>query len=183
MKHNILNKASTDLMLALIDLLGEKDSIKIDNNKPGSGIMALCMEKRNTIVHPTWPDCPAMIYSLAHYYEQNGDLMADPLMEFIVVDGRQMRTEYMLKNELSETLMQVVDKKIGVSWVRVQPSYFQQDGILATYQESVVFEDGKVKGYRLKWLKDHITFANGWFKNIQWQQEIDVKKVSSSKSV
>jgi hypothetical protein len=48
--------------------------------------------------HNYWPDCRggfmavqvekvSFLYSIAHYYKQNGDLMADPKMTFVVFDG------------------------------------------------------------------------------------------------
>jgi hypothetical protein len=47
--------------------------------------------------HNYWPDCSGgfmavqvekinFLYSVAHYYKQNGDLMADPEMTFVVFD-------------------------------------------------------------------------------------------------
>ena len=81
------------------------------------------------------------IISVAHYYEQNGDLMADPEMCFIYIkaDGAFL------------------------------PSYFKQDNI-GIEQESILIEDGKIKGYRLKLQSDHTFFANHWLSSIKQQQ-------------
>jgi len=83
------------------------------------------------------------IASVAHYYEQNGDLMADPEMCFIYIkaDGAFL------------------------------PSYFKQDNI-GIEQESILIEDGKIKGYRLKLQSDHTFFANKWIHNIKQEQNL-----------
>ena len=83
------------------------------------------------------------IFSVAHYYEQNGDLMADPEMCFINL------------------------KAVG-SYL---PSYFKQDGI-GLEQDSIVMENGEIKGYRAKMQADHTSFANMWLRNIKNQQNI-----------
>lgn len=84
------------------------------------------------------------IFSVAHYYmEQNGDLMADPEMCFINL------------------------KAVGT----YLPSYFKQAG-LCLEQESIVMENGEIKGYRAKMQADHTSFANMWLRNIKNQQNL-----------
>ena len=83
------------------------------------------------------------LYSVAHYFEQNGDLMRDPDMEFL---------------------------KIGDDYY---PVYFRQDGGLACEQEAVVYgPGGRIDGYKPKMQADMAVFANQWMKNIKEQQKI-----------
>ena len=80
------------------------------------------------------------IYSITHYYEQNGDLMRDPDMEFIKGgDG-----EY-------------------------YPISFWQDSPLKR-DEVVVWKDGEITGWMGKEQAELATFANTWMKNIKEQQ-------------
>lgn len=83
------------------------------------------------------------VYSVAHYYEQNGDMMRDPDVEFIKakVDGKYY------------------------------PISFRNDG-LGVMQEAVVFEDKKVKGIRIKQQRDIATFCGSWMSNINQQQRL-----------
>lgn len=56
---------------------------RIDNNGPGSGIMAVVVERIG--------ECNlGPKFSVSHYYEQNGDLMRDPEMVFFksLADGK-----------------------------------------------------------------------------------------------
>ena len=54
------------------------DHRKINNNGEDSGIMAVCVEGVGTTPQG------ALIVSIAHYYEQNRELMADPEVTFVV---------------------------------------------------------------------------------------------------
>jgi hypothetical protein len=82
--------------------------------------------------------------SVAHYYEQNGDLMRDPEMIFWVGKDHTGQTGY-------------------------YPVYFLQDNV-GVEQYSAIFENGKYVGIREKMQKDHASFANLWMKNIKAQQ-------------
>lgn len=109
--------------------------VKIDNT--GGSFMPVSLE---TI----FDNEKYMIVSVAHYYEQNSDLLADPEMLFLYV--KAMNTYI--------------------------PSYFKQDGVMGTEQESVIVENGEIKGYRSKLQSDHTAFANLWMKNIKQQQNL-----------
>ncbi|MFL1706663.1 DUF6908 domain-containing protein [Campylobacter sp. MOP7] len=66
-----LNAASTERFKKILAVLGEKDYIKIDNS---DGVfMPLVVERLSKNV-----------FSLSHYGEMNGDLMANPDMTFLV---------------------------------------------------------------------------------------------------
>jgi len=83
------------------------------------------------------------LYSVAHYYKQNGDLMRDPDMEFM---------------------------KIGDDYY---PVYFRQDGGIALEQEAVVYgPGGKIERCDQKVQADLATFADRWLRNIKEQQNL-----------
>lgn len=107
---------------------------KIDNTK--GTFMPLYFEKEEELE-------TADVYSLAHYFKQNGDMMADPIMKF-----------YRLR-------------KTG----QIFPFYYGLDS-LGIYQTSIFFEDGKATKFNPKMQKDHAFFANMWLRNIESQQGI-----------
>jgi len=112
----------------------EEGYIKIDNT--GGSFMPVSVEQ-------IFENDNYRIFSVAHYYEQNGDLMADPEMCFINL------------------------KAVG-SYL---PSYFKQDSI-GMEQDSIIIENGVIKGYSPKMQADHVAFANMWFSNIKNQQNL-----------
>ena len=87
-------------------------------------------------------------YVVGHYYEQNGDRMCDPEMEFIKDDDGNY-----------------------------YPAYFRQDGGYPLMQESIItgVSDGKIRINRTQ-QKDHVIFANQWMENIKEQQQLTNKK-------
>lgn len=112
----------------------ENSHTRIDNNKPDSGIMAVVVE---------WVgDCKlGDIFSIAHYYEQNGDLMADPEMTFM--------------NAYSSG--------------KYFPLSYKLDG-LGVYREGVIFEDGEPRCINYREQKDEAVFAGTWMENIKFLQ-------------
>jgi len=105
---------------------------KVDNAK--GAFMAVSVER---VEETDW----GPVFSVAHYYEQNGDLMRDPEMCFLRgCDGLYY------------------------------PTYFRQDGGLAMEENSVVIENGKVKGFKPVMQYKQSKFANMWMKNIKEQQ-------------
>lgn len=82
------------------------------------------------------------VYSIAHYWTQNGDLMSDPRMEFMVFGEK------------------------------VYPVHFRQDGMPACENEVLYHdEQGNLKIRNIKVQKDIAGFANTWMKNIKEQQK------------
>lgn len=71
-----LNQARSRILETLTRGLNDEQNHRRIDNAPGS-FMAVVVEKIG----------PAR-YSVAHYYKQNGDLVADPDLEFVVQDGR-----------------------------------------------------------------------------------------------
>lgn len=128
-----LNKKASQTLNKMVEMLGD-GHVKINN--ASSSFMPVCVEEIFENDH-------YKIFSVAHYYEQYGDLMADPEMCFIY------------------------SKAIGVYF----PSYFKQDN-LGIEQESVVMEDGEIKGFRVRMQADHTEFANMWLNNIRNQQNL-----------
>ena len=134
-----LNKQSTKIFNKITEGMGfsSDESIsykKIDNRS--RAVMALVVECiGQTDFGP--------IFSLCHYFKQNGDMCQDPEMLF-------------LKHECGE----------------VFPSMFQQ-AIPPVYEESLYkdHEDGEWKCLpRLQ--AAHTRFANTWMKNIKEQQKL-----------
>ena len=82
------------------------------------------------------------IFSISHYFEQNGDLMRDPDMEFI----KGGDSEY-------------------------YPISFWQDAP-PIRTEVVVWKDCKITGWMSKEQAKLATFSNKWMKNIRLQQEL-----------
>lgn len=133
----ILNKTATSTFNRLVEMAKANEGhIKIDNAK--GDFMPVCVEiieETNSLVK----------VSVAHYYEQNGDLMADPEMCFAV------------RNDSLGTI--------------VIPYYYKQDG-LGIERESIVFDGDKFKGFYQRIQADQASFANMWMKNIKLQQKI-----------
>lgn len=129
-----LNANSTATLNKMVSMM-EDGYIKIDNTN--SSFMPVSVEV-------VFENDKYMIVSVAHYYDQNGDSMADPEMCFIQLKGMGL----------------------------FMPSYFKQDGFLGREQESVLFEDGIIKGIRTKMQADHTAFANMWLRNIKNQQNL-----------
>lgn len=129
-----INQKAQKIMDRLTEGITEENShTKIDNNKPDSGIMAVIVE---------WiGDCKrGDVFSIAHYYEQNGDLVADPEMTFLKMkDGRYYPLSYKLDS-------------------------------LGVYREGVVWDDSEPLYLNAREQRDEAIFAGTWMKNIQWQQ-------------
>ena len=132
-----INKAALKVLAKItedMDKIG--DHRKLDN-APGA-FMPLSVE-----VIGKHPERDLLVLSLAHYYEQNCDLMRDPEVVFLYQPGRG-------------------------AW----PVVFIQDN-LGIYQESAVeFNSytGTYKGYYRRQQADLVVFCSQWFENIKQQQ-------------
>ena len=87
-----------------------------------------------------------VIFAVAHNFIQEGDVMADPDMGFLKATDPRGQNLYF-------------------------PTHYQLDS-MGLYQESAVFEDGKLKGVYRRMQSEHTTFANMWMKNIKGQQQL-----------
>lgn len=137
-----LNQQATKIFIALLNKLQDKDYLKLY----ADGFMPLTIEKIAVGIDTALGK--AFLISLAHYYEQNGDLMRDPEMVFIVVDKREYPKD-------SENLF-------------VYPQLYQQDN-LCIYEESVFIEGNRLTTFIARWQQAHVDFANGWLCNIKAQ--------------
>ncbi|UOE51315.1 hypothetical protein MTO98_09515 [Mucilaginibacter sp. SMC90] len=138
-----LNKSATIIFIKLIDSLKDGEHRKIEN-KP---FMPLTIEHIGKGINTPWGT--ANLYSLCHYYEQNGDLMQDPEVCFIVTDERNGFTADYEK-------------------VKVAPYLFRQAN-LGFYEECVRMLNGSLTTFHRKKQLDHTEFANDWLINIQSQ--------------
>jgi hypothetical protein len=137
-----LNEQATRIFCRLIKKLNAEQHIKLFSE----GFMPLSMERLEENI--LTPAGVATTYSLCHYYKQNGDLMRDPEMVFIVVDNRK-------------------DEK-DMKAVHIYPQLYRQDS-LGLYEESIRIDNGLIKSFIKTWLDGHCAFANQWLRNIQVQ--------------
>ena len=136
-----LNKSATRTFRAIIERLNGSDACTIDN---GGSYMALHVDRLQTVEAGT-------IYSLAHYFKQNGDMCCDPDMTFLVSNTGAAAGRPELDG--------------------VYPLTFQQ-AIPPVYQDAVEWDGPKIQGVRLKMQADHTRFANTWLRNIRQQQGV-----------
>ena len=129
-----INQRAKKVMDVLTEgvIIEATDSKKIDNSKGAfMTVHVECVSVCNL----------GMIYSVAHYYTQNGDLMRDPYMEFIKGgDG-----EY-------------------------YPISFWQDAPLIRDDPLTWGEDGEVISYNKRLQAALVSCANTWMNNIKGQQ-------------
>lgn len=135
-----LNTKAKTIFCELIDKMESLDHLRITN----APMMPLVIEYLS--VNISTPIGIGKQYSLCHYYQQNGDLMQDPEMCFIVVDNRS-------------------EANRDIDLVSIIPYMFQQasGGI---YQESIRFENSKIAEVNDKMQQDHKIFADFWLQNI-----------------
>ena len=132
-----INKTSAAIFQRLISLMGEEGHLKLDNAK--GAYMYLAFEK----LYPTnFVGRSATVYSMAHYYLQEGDLVPDPDMTFIALTEQPEQ---------------------------VYPMTFQN---ALTYTEALYQDDNKVWKIKTSSQADLALFANTWLKNIKYQQGI-----------
>jgi hypothetical protein len=78
-----LSKHSSGIFRKLIAAMDGKDHLKLDNSN--SVFMPIIIERLHELPDPL-NGHKVTVYSLSHYYEQNGDLVPDPDMTFAVTD-------------------------------------------------------------------------------------------------
>ena len=142
MKH--LNAESTRIIRKIYDYMNDPEYAhtlgsyaKIDNG--GNGFMPVSVEKLFHI--PTFDEH----FVISHTYEQNGDLMRDPEMEFVIKDGKYF------------------------------PITFRQDNLCIMQEVLVCRDsDGTPVRYNATLQHDLVEFANMWLININAQQHLGV---------
>ncbi|MFA5323958.1 MAG: hypothetical protein WC373_14900 [Smithella sp.] len=138
-----INKKAAEFFQAAINRIPEGEtSCKIDNG--GAGIMALHIERIGANKY-------GELYSFAHYFEQNGDMMRDPdivMLRSINPDALTGKHAFF-------------------------PISFRQDGGFAIDREYVVFnEDGNGWKIAKKQQADLAVFCGQWARNIADQQGV-----------
>ncbi|MBN8876783.1 MAG: hypothetical protein J0I32_04500 [Sphingobacteriales bacterium] len=138
-----INPRSTRLFCKLLDKIkDDHQHIKLERES----FMPLSFERIQDDV--TTPYGMGHVYSLMHTYVQNGDLMRDPEVCFIVVDNRTEPKQYDL--------------------IDIYPLLYRQDN-LGLYEESIRIEGSAVTSFIKTWQDSHVAFANQWLVNISQQ--------------
>lgn len=138
-----LNQPATIVFATLIDSLNKEGYWKIENEP----FMPLTIERIGSGIESPWGT--VTLYSICHYFEQNGDLMQDPEMCFFAADNRKG-----FKSDWAAL-------KVGTYMYRVAG--------MGIYQESVRMEDQKLTVFHRNLQKEHTVFANIWMTNIREQ--------------
>ena len=134
--------ASMILDILTNDITEENNHKKIDNSN--SRFMPVVVEHVGNANNGDF-------ISIAHYYEQNGDLMADPEIVF-----------WRKKNECPSHFP---------SKFVYFPISYRQDG-LGINRELVIFENGKPVRFNIKLKNDTTKFVTMWMLNIKDQQNL-----------
>ncbi|UAY55677.1 DUF6908 domain-containing protein [Arachidicoccus terrestris] len=137
-----LDKPATKVLNSLLNKMGEKAHLKLKRE----GFFPLTVEKIGWDIDT--PFGKGLLLSLAHYYEQNGDLMRCPEMVFIVIDKRGYPKDF--------------DNLFAFAQM------YQQDA-LGIYEESAFISDGRLTSFIERLQKSHNNFANLWLRNIRLQ--------------
>lgn len=172
MLHNLksLNKASTKIFKDLISGLeprnfdGTSQSHRRIGGEIGGGqtYMPVCVECIN---ENTW----GQVFSIAHYYKQNSDLMADPDMEFLVeIDGEGIGGVY----PLTFYQASLGQRDVG-AWFEVSNGEEISNG---AHSGDLQLHSRYYKQLSLA------KFANQWMKNIKVQQSDYFKGVSKRRA-
>lgn len=144
----ISKEASAILEAMISDLVELGDSKKIDN--ANGSYMPVHVERigENRF---------GVMFSVAHYGEQCGDLMRDPEMIFLARHG------YMIDNP-----------KAQPDQLYFFPIYFRND-YMGIERFSVEFDEAdSIIRYDRREQRDEAIFANTWMANIKEQQEIAI---------
>jgi hypothetical protein len=136
-----INPQATQVFLQLIAKLDTAGRVKLESEQ----FLPLLLER----MYRLRGDVRPVLYSLYHYYEQNGNLMLEPEMCFLLWDLRKTPAD-------------------GIERVIVRPQMYQQDNI-GLYEESAYINDRIITGYNWKLIHDHCLIANMWLDIIRHQ--------------
>jgi hypothetical protein len=137
-----INEQATKIFCRLLQKLNDKQHVKIISDE----FMPLTIERLEENILTS--SGVATIYSLCHYFEQNGDLMREPEMCFLVIDNRKDFNDYQA--------------------IEIYPQMYQYDN-LGLFEESICVENHQIKSYIKVWQHAHCSFANIWLRNIKMQ--------------
>jgi hypothetical protein len=141
-----LNKKATSIFLEIIEKCEatEDQYIKLNNN---SSFMPLSVEK-------LYSSKDGKVFSFSHYYEQNGDLVPDPDITFLMYENKA---------------------NLMIPFLII-PLTFQD---YRSYQEVCILEGDKWQVKNKKNLSDLVSFSNMWMQNIKSQQGIKIERVTA----
>lgn len=140
-----LNHSATATFIRILSLMKGKDHLKLDN-APGA-FMPLSVE---FLFFRKFGSAIGKVYSFAHYFEQNGDLVPDPDMTFLFIDPP-------------------AGTPSTIELTRIYPLTFQTQ---IGFDEAMFQNDHGKWQYKPSSLADLVSFSNLWMKNIKLQQEI-----------
>lgn len=170
-----LNKTASRIFAKLITQMGQADYLKLDRG--GSAIMALSIEK--LVPEVDFAGNNATIYSLSHYFEQNGDLVPDPDMTFAVINPQDQQSIPAGKTPCHPDGRRPEGPhhhhaSTEHNGAPTKPSLLI---IPLTFQNSIYYTEAiflKADSWQIhpKQQADLADFANNWLKNIQWQQDL-----------
>ncbi len=135
-----LNKSATKIFLSLIDGLKEGQAKKINN---ATGFDPVSIDFLTSQPYHGAPGTVLEIYAVAHRYEQNGDLVPSPDVEFYVV-------------------------RTGAQ-VEVCPTAIDH-GPMGYYRYVYFGDNGLPEKWNKKGQADLTSFCNQWMTNIKDQQ-------------
>ena len=145
---NSVNSKAREILDTLTEGLEKVgDHRKIDNAK--GSYMAVHIECIGRVGE-------GRLYSVAHYFKQNGDTMRDPDVVFFQVDT--------FKKGYPEHSRDMFP-------VEYYPVSFEQSS-MGIHQEAIVMGSGGVEGVKPKLQRDITSFCNDWMMNIKDQQGI-----------
>lgn len=145
--HSVNSKARKILDTLTKGLIEIGDNQKIDNSE--GVFMAVHVECIGIVGD-------GRLYSVAHYFKQNGDMMRDPDVVFFQVDTFKEGYPEHSRDEFP---------------VEYYPVSFEQSS-MGLYQEAIVFCSDGIEGVRPKMQKSITSFCNDWMRNIKEQQGI-----------
>jgi len=131
-----LNRPATAVFNRILTMLGDRQALKIDNSN--NSFMPLHVDRLYETDRGT-------VYSLAHYFEQEGDLVCDPDMTFFV-------------------------KRTG-DYIEVFPLTFEMGGRGCTIGAEADADGLRTINGIVQ--ADHAYFANKWLQNIKHQQRLE----------
>lgn len=143
-----VSKSAAAVLEALFRMLPTEDAatryIKLNkHNHPEGAFMPVSVQ----ILGETEE---GLLMSVAHYYEQHGDLMADPVMTFLRKPTTLIEDDAKIATYIPLDYQDTFGSKIS--------AYFN--------------ENSTIRGYNLRVLTDLIHFTTSWMKNIKGQQGV-----------
>jgi hypothetical protein len=143
-----LNKEATTVFCQLLERLEQMRDDDHDCLRLKSpGYLPLSFERLYGGIQTPWGE--GTLYSLMHWYIQEGDVMRDPDMVFVVVDNRRGAQD-------------------PIDLVSIYPQSYQADN-MGLYQESLFIDKSALSKFSPALNVQHCDFANMWLINIQAQ--------------